>query len=148
MLPDLTCGRVIGWVRFQGLSVAIHLVTDGGHVSSAPCDLPGDLCRCRLFAFIVDECDCCFEQVCRCHFGLFLCSDSLRLLTCVVVQNRPVRLLDRLYLCACWGVFYLRLVLSICVLQISVRMRHVTFAVSYLTANIESWNKACTLGRY
>ena len=24
----------------------------------------------------------------------------------------------------------------------------VTFAISYLTANIESWNKACTLGRY
>ena len=72
-------------------------------------------------------------------------SDSLRLLTCVVVQRLPVRLLGRLYLCACWGIFYLRLVLSICVLQSSVRMRHVTFADSYLAANIESWNKACTL---
>ena len=75
-------------------------------------------------------------------------SDSLRLLICVAVHRLPVRLLGRLYLCACWGVFYLRLVLSICVLQISVRMRHVTFADSYLAANIESWNKACTLGKY
>ena len=24
----------------------------------------------------------------------------------------------------------------------------VTFAISYLVANIESWNKACTLGKY
>ena len=75
-------------------------------------------------------------------------SDSLCLLTCIAVQRLPVRLLGRLYLCACWGVFYLCLVLSICVLQISVQMRHVMFADSYLAANMESWNKACTLGKY
>ena len=33
-------------------------------------------------------------------------------------------------------------------LQISVRMRHVTFADYYLRANIEFRNKACTRGRY
>ena len=60
---------------------------------SAPGDLPGDLwCRC-LFAFIINECDCCFRQICRCHFGLLF---ARRFATCVAVQRLRVRLLGRL----------------------------------------------------
>ena len=45
------------------------------------------------------------------------------------------------------SILCLLLVLSICYLQISVRMRHVTFAESYLTTNIEFRNKTCTRGK-
>ena len=77
-------------------------------------------------------------------------SDSLRLLTCVAMHRLPVRLLGRLLSLRlpAGASIYLHLVLSICVLQISVRMRHVTFVDSYLTTNIEFRNKACTLGKY
>ena len=109
---------------------------------SAPGDLPGDLwCSC-LFAFIVNECDCCFRQICRCHFGLLFArrfaASSLPALLCNVFK---CAYLDVFYLC-------LLLVLSICYLQISVRMRHVTFADYYLRTNIEFRSKACTRGKY
>ena len=50
-----------------------------------------------------------------------------------------------------WTSFYLCLLsgtFNLFYLQISVRMRHVTFADSYLRANIEFRNKACTRGKY
>ena len=147
VLLELTCDCVIGWVCFQGLRVAIHLVTDGGHVGSTPRDLPGDLHRCCLFAFFVDECNCCFGQVCRCHFWSLFCVAS----RCIFLPA----LLCNVFLSVCLDIFtfapagvsftyvwYFQFVsyrsLSGCV----------TFADSYLTANIESWNKACTLGIY
>ena len=112
-------------------------------MSSASGDLPGDLrCSC-LFALIVNKRDCCFRQSCRCHFGLLLHGDSLRL--------RYLRCFCNVFKCA-----YLDIFLSLFAfwyfqsvyLQISVQMRHVTFADSYLRANIEFRNKACTRGKY
>ena len=130
--------HVIGWARFQGPSVAIHLVTDGGHVGSAPGNLPGDLGRCRLFAFIVDECDCCFGQVCRCHFGLLFCV-AIR---CVFLPA----LSCNVFLCVCLDVF-------------TFAPAGASFAYVWYfqfvsckslsgCAMFESWNKACTLGKY
>ena len=109
-------------------------------MGSAPGDLPGDLHRCCLFALIVNGLYCCFRQVCRCHFGLLFCVA----ICCVFLPA----LSCNVFLCAGLDVFYLRLVLSICVLQISVRICHVSFAISYLMVNIEFRNEACTHGRY
>ena len=106
-------------------------------MSSASGDLPRDLrCSC-LFALIVNEGNRCVRQSCRCHFGL---SVSLPALLCNVFK------------CAYLDVYYYFCLLSgtfnLFYLQISFRMRHVTFADSYLRANIEFENKACTRGKY
>ena len=54
VLLKFTCGCVVGWMGFQGSHIAIHLVTDGGHVCSAPGDLPGDLwCRAFLHSLLM-----------------------------------------------------------------------------------------------
>ena len=106
-------------------------------MSSASGDLPRDLrCSC-LFALIVYEGNCCVWQSCRCHFDLSL----LPALPCNVFT---CAYLDVYYYLCCllsgtFNLFYL---------QISVRMRHVRLADSYLRANIEFRNKACTRGKY
>ena len=113
-------------------------------MSSASGDLPRDLrCSC-LFALIVDEGNCCVRQSCRCHFDLSVArrfaASSLPALLCNVFKCAYLDVYY--YFCLLSGTFYLFY------LQISVRMRHVTFADSYLRANIEFRNKACTHGKY
>ena len=65
-------------------------------------------------------------------------------LTCAALQRLSfqLRLRGRLLFTLLSGTF------NLSYLQISVRMRHVTFADSYLRANIEFKNKTCTRGKY
>ena len=104
--------------------------------------------------------------MCALHLAIFLeISGAVAflhslLMRLIVASDKVADAILFLYLrCFATSIFLLRLrgrllfvllsgTFNLSYLQISVRMRHVTFADSYLRANIEFRNKACTRGKY
>ena len=106
-------------------------------------DLPGDLrCGCLLHSLIMSEFFVSDKFADSILVFLLLRGDLLRLryLRCSATSSSVPTWTSSIFVCF--------LVLSIFYLQISVRMRHVTFADYYLRANIEFQNEASTRGRY